>query len=97
LECVLNVSRPDTGGSCDYASYGQSCGGNTATALVCGAGLACSHIDASGNFINPDFPGVCLASAGQPCGGNTATAHACAGGLTCKGGTLVGDVGGTCQ
>ncbi len=97
LQCVLNVSSPDTGGTCDYATYGEACGGFIASAVECGAGLACSHVDASGNRINPDLPGVCLEGAGQPCGGNMTTAKACAAGLTCEGGKLVGDIGGTCQ
>jgi hypothetical protein len=93
------VSHPDVGGTCAYASYGESCGGFSTRAVECGAGLACSHVDANGNRINPDFPGVCLEGKGQACGGNTTHAKVCADGLTCtsQSSLPVGDVGGLCQ
>jgi hypothetical protein len=104
LTCQGGTLVGDVGGKCEpppvtpvVSGYDGPCGGFIANAPVCGDGLQCSHVDANGNVINPDLAGVCLEARDQACGGNMTTAKVCAEGLTCQGGTLVGDVGGTCQ
>jgi hypothetical protein len=77
------------------AQYGERCGGFVNNPIACDRGLACSHIDANGNFINPDLPGVCLQGAGQPCGGFIATPRVCAAPLHCQL-QVNADLGGTC-
>ena len=96
LDCRHEGGTPLDALTClpHLAQYGEACGGFVAHPTQCDAGLACSHVDADGTFINPDLPGVCLAGEGAACGGNMVGAHACASPLHCASSNP--DVGGTC-
>jgi hypothetical protein len=74
----------ETFGVAVISGYGESCGGFVGHPAQCAPGLACSHIDANGNFINPDLPGVCLEGYDSRCGGFRRDAKVCAGGLECS-------------
>jgi hypothetical protein len=97
--CAANTGAEGDGVSAESVvkevGYGYACGGFMANAPVCLPGLTCSHVDAHGNPINPDLPGVCLEAVGMTCGGNMTTAHACAGGLRCVSSNP--DVAGKCE
>lgn len=80
-----NASTADEAlGVAVISAYGESCGGFVGHPAQCAPGLACSHIDANGNFINPDLPGVCLEGYSSRCGGFIRGAKVCAGGLLCS-------------
>jgi hypothetical protein len=89
--CVADAQSTDHASTADEAlrftvlsAYGEPCGGFSPNARTCAAGLACSHIDANGNFINPDIPGVCLEGYASRCGGFVPDPKVCAGGLECS-------------
>jgi hypothetical protein len=95
LKCVGGPLIGDVGGTCAFAQYGESCGGFVVNPVACDHGLVCSHVDAQGNLINPDLPGVCLEGRGQHCGGFIVPSRVCAPPLHCRLQSIP-DVGGTC-